>query len=46
MYWLDSDPVYDSIVSKKDTGVIQGLPVDGDQIKAEKKTEQTEMTNK
>ena len=36
---------YDSVVLTKDTGVIRGLSIDGDQWKAEKKTEQTEPTN-
>ena len=48
MYYPDGDPIgkpckiypqtlYDSVVLTEDTGVIQGLPIDGDQSKAEKK---------
>ena len=57
MYHPDGDPIgkpckiyqqtlYDSVVLTEDTGVIQGLPIVGDQWKAKKKkNEQNELTN-
>ena len=36
---------YDSLVLTKDNGVTRGLPIDGDQWKAEKNWTITELTN-
>ena len=41
-YWLvTNETLYDSVVSTKATGVMRGLPINGDQLNAE----ETKLTN-